>query len=243
MAQHRLLIHFLCPQSRRVLYALGFKNIDPELIEVDLFEKPELLTSNNPNGAAPVLLTDDAGSKYVVYDALEIMEVLDCVGTGIPLLPLNEQGKVDIFKRPKIKNLIEEMDKLCTQVMALWKNDAAVVNEQFLSGIKKRLNDMNSLVSQNNFMGSHIIGEDVISIVDLAVFPFIQDMFLTESEKLAAVFTGEDLDSLRVWYDRVSHMPEVAKFCPAKNRIVKLASLVAEGTHQGLRLPLEHYDS
>lgn len=73
-----------------MLYALGFKNIEPELIEVDLFEKPEILTQNNPNGTAPVLLTDDSGAKYVVYDALEIMEVLDCVGSGVPLLPLNE---------------------------------------------------------------------------------------------------------------------------------------------------------
>lgn len=243
MAQHRLLIHFLCPQSRRVLYALGFKNIEPELIEVDLFEKPEILTQNNPNGTAPVLLTDDSGAKYVVYDALEIMEVLDCVGSGVPLLPLNEQGKVDIFKRPKIKNLIEEMDKLCNQLLTLWKNDSAVVNEQFMGGIKKRLSDLNQLVSQSNFMGSHIIGEDVISLVDLAVFPFIQDMFLTESEKLNAIFNGEDLNALRSWYDRVSSMPEVAKFCPAKNRIVKLANSVADGTHQGLRLPLEFYDS
>ena len=135
------------------------------------------------------------------------------------------------------------MDKLCNQLMALWKNDSAVVNEQFLGGIKKRLSDCNQLVSQSNFMGSHIIGEDVISLVDLAVFPFIQDMFFTESEKLSAIFNGEDLDALRSWYDRVSTMPEVAKFCPAKNRIVKLANSVADGTYQGLRLPLEFYDS
>ncbi len=73
-----------CPYSHQVRIVMIEKGLTPEIIEVNLQDKPEDLLTLNPYGQVPTLVDRD----LVIYESRIIMEYLDERFPHPPLLPV-----------------------------------------------------------------------------------------------------------------------------------------------------------
>lgn len=74
----------VCPYSHQVRMVMIEKGLTPEIIEVNLQDKPEDLLTLNPYGQVPTLVDRD----LVIYESRIIMEYLDERFPHPPLLPV-----------------------------------------------------------------------------------------------------------------------------------------------------------
>jgi RNA polymerase-associated protein len=74
----------VCPYSHQVRIVMVEKGLTPEIIEVNLQDKPEDLLTLNPYGQVPTLVDRD----LVIYESRIIMEYLDERFPHPPLLPV-----------------------------------------------------------------------------------------------------------------------------------------------------------
>ncbi|MDF2866762.1 MAG: sspA [Gammaproteobacteria bacterium] len=74
----------VCPYSHQVRIVMIEKGLTPEIIEVNLQDKPEDLLTLNPYGQVPTLVDRD----LIVYESRIIMEYLDERFPHPPLLPV-----------------------------------------------------------------------------------------------------------------------------------------------------------
>jgi len=74
----------VCPYSHQVRIVMVEKGLTPEIIEVNLNDKPEDLLAMNPYGQVPMLADRD----LVIYESRIIMEYLDERFPHPPLLPV-----------------------------------------------------------------------------------------------------------------------------------------------------------
>ncbi|KAF1984812.1 hypothetical protein K402DRAFT_395501 [Aulographum hederae CBS 113979] len=76
-----------CPFVQRVWISLEMKQIPYQYIEVDPYKKPQSLLEVNPRGLVPALRHGDWGC----YESTVLMEYLEDLDAGKPLLPPNAQ--------------------------------------------------------------------------------------------------------------------------------------------------------
>ncbi|KAK6043857.1 glutathione S-transferase protein [Cooperia oncophora] len=81
----RLIIMRFCPWCERVLLVLAQKNINFEVVNVNLSDKPKFLFDKHPYGKVPIL---DHNNKTIIESAL-ISEYLDWIHPSKPVLPLD----------------------------------------------------------------------------------------------------------------------------------------------------------
>lgn len=74
----------VCPYSHQVRIVMVEKGLTPEIIEVNLKDKPEELLALNPYGQVPTLVDRD----LIIYESRIIMEYLDERFPHPPLLPV-----------------------------------------------------------------------------------------------------------------------------------------------------------
>ena len=74
----------LCPYSHRVRFVMAEKGITPEIVEVNLKDKPAELIELNPYGQAPTLVDRD----LVLYESRIIIEYLEDRFPHPPLMPM-----------------------------------------------------------------------------------------------------------------------------------------------------------
>ncbi|KAI9839966.1 MAG: hypothetical protein M1819_000158 [Sarea resinae] len=75
-----------CPFVQRVWISLEVKGLQYQYIEVDPYKKPESLLEVNPRGLVPALRHGNWGC----YESSVLMEYLEDLKTGQPLLPPND---------------------------------------------------------------------------------------------------------------------------------------------------------
>lgn len=74
------------PFVQRVWISLEIKGLSYQYIEVDPYKKPDQLMQINPRGLIPALSHGDWGC----YESSVLMEYLEDLATGFPLLPQND---------------------------------------------------------------------------------------------------------------------------------------------------------
>ncbi|XP_047517316.1 pyrimidodiazepine synthase-like [Pieris napi] len=87
-----------CPYAQRSVLALIAKNVEYEIVNIDLVNKPEWLKSKSPLGKVPALEIADG---VCITESLIVSEYVDEVFSQRPLLPK------DSLKRAKDKILVE----------------------------------------------------------------------------------------------------------------------------------------
>ncbi|KAL9101097.1 MAG: hypothetical protein Q9163_003612 [Psora crenata] len=75
-----------CPFVQRVWVSLELKGLSYQYIEIDPYKKPDELLAINPRGLVPALKHGDWGC----YESSILMEYLEDLNTGLPLLPQND---------------------------------------------------------------------------------------------------------------------------------------------------------
>ncbi|MBU0753228.1 MAG: glutathione S-transferase N-terminal domain-containing protein [Gammaproteobacteria bacterium] len=146
-----------CPFSHRCRIVLYEKQMDFQVIDVDLFNKPEDIAVINPYNRVPVLVDRD----LVLYEANIINEYIDERFPHPQLMPPDPQT------RAKARQLLYTMEhELFSHIDALEKNlksaDKARIH------VCDRLTELSPVFNKQKFM----LGDD-FSMLDVAIAPLL----------------------------------------------------------------------
>ncbi|MDR3221486.1 MAG: glutathione S-transferase N-terminal domain-containing protein [Candidatus Accumulibacter sp.] len=180
-----------CPFSQRCRIVLYEKGMDFQVIDVDLFARPEDIAMINPYGRVPVLVERD----LILYEPNIINEYIDERFPHPQLMP------PDPIMRARARQLLVTMEReVFAHVEALEKNPKADKARQM---IRERLTEMTPVFVKQKYM----LGDD-FSMLDVAIAPLLWrlDHYGIELPKSAALLMkyGERIFSRQGYIDALT---------------------------------------
>jgi RNA polymerase-associated protein len=146
-----------CPFSQRCRIVLYEKQMDFQVIDVDLFNKPEDMAVINPYNRVPVLVDRD----LVLYESNIINEYIDERFPHPQLMP------PDPIMRARARQLLFTMEhELFSHIDALEKNQKAA--EKSRSHVRDRLTELAPIFTKQK----HMLGDE-FSMLDVAIAPLL----------------------------------------------------------------------
>ncbi|WP_154716459.1 glutathione S-transferase N-terminal domain-containing protein [Sterolibacterium denitrificans] len=146
-----------CPFSHRCRIVLYEKQMDFQVIDVDLFNKPEDIAVINPYNRVPVLVDRD----LVLYESNIINEYIDERFPHPQLMP------PDPIMRARARQLLFTMEhELFSHIDALEKNLKSA--EKSRQHVRDRLTELASIFTKQK----HMLGEE-FSMLDVAIAPLL----------------------------------------------------------------------
>ncbi len=161
-----------CPFSHRCRIVLYEKQMDFQVIDVDLFNKPEDIAVINPYNRVPVLVDRD----LVLYEANIINEYIDERFPHPQLMPPEPQT------RARARQLLFTMEhELFSHIDALEKNAKSADKSRL--HVRDRLTELAPLFGKQKYMMG-----DEFSMLDVAIAPLLWrlDHYGIELPKAAA---------------------------------------------------------
>lgn len=145
------------PFSHRCRIVLYEKGMDFQVIDVDLFNKPEDIAVINPYNRVPVLVE----RELILYEPNIINEYIDERFPHPQLMP------PDPIMRARARQLLHTMEKeIFSYIEPLEKN--AKTGDKARQQIKERLIELAPIFAKQKFM----LGED-FSMLDVAIAPLL----------------------------------------------------------------------
>ena len=181
-----------CPFSQRCRIVLYEKGMDFQVIDVDLFAKPEDIAMINPYGQVPVLVERD----LILYDPNIINEYIDERFPHPQLMP------PDPVMRARARQLLVTMEReVFAHVETLEKSPKTA--DRARQVIRERLAEMAPVFVKQK----HMLGED-FSMLDVAIAPLLWrlDHYGIELPKSAAPLMkyGERIFSRQGYIDALT---------------------------------------
>ncbi|MCX7170251.1 MAG: glutathione S-transferase N-terminal domain-containing protein [Proteobacteria bacterium] len=161
-----------CPFSHRCRIVLYEKQMDFQVIDVDLFNKPEDIAVINPYNRVPVLVDRD----LVLYESNIINEYIDERFPHPQLMP------PDPIMRARARQLLFTMEKeLFSHIEVLEKNLKSA--EKSRLHVRDRLTELAPIFGKQK----HMLGDE-FSMLDVAIAPLLWrlDHYGIELDKSAA---------------------------------------------------------
>jgi stringent starvation protein A len=166
-----------CPFSQRCRLVLFEKGMDFEIRDVDMFNKPEDISTMNPYGQVPILVE----RELILYESNIINEYIDERFPHPQLMP------ADPLQRARARLMLFNFEKeLFVHVHTLENeksSSSAKLQEKARIEIRDRLTQLAPLFMKNKYM----LGEE-FSMLDVAVAPLLWrlDHYGIELSKTAA---------------------------------------------------------
>jgi RNA polymerase-associated protein len=110
-----------CPFSQRCRLVLFEKGMDFEIRDVDLFNKPEDISTMNPYGQVPILVE----RELILYESNIINEYIDERFPHPQLMP------ADPLQRARARLMLFNFEKNCSSTFIRWKTTRAAVPLKF----------------------------------------------------------------------------------------------------------------
>jgi RNA polymerase-associated protein len=161
-----------CPFSHRCRIVLYEKQMDFQVIDVDLFNKPEDIAVINPYNRVPVLVDRD----LVLYESNIINEYIDERFPHPQLMPPDPQT------RARARQLLFTMEhELFSHIEPIEKNLKAA--DKARAHVRDRLTELAPMFTKQK----HLLGDD-FSMLDVAIAPLLWrlDHYGIELPKAAA---------------------------------------------------------
>jgi RNA polymerase-associated protein len=165
-----------CPFSQRCRLVLFEKGMDFEIRDVDLFNKPEDISTMNPYGQVPILVERD----LILYESNIINEYIDERFPHPQLMP------ADPLMRSRARLMLFNFEKELFVHVHVLENDKSGNSkalDKARSEIRDRLTTLAPLFVKNKYM----LGEE-FSMLDVAIAPLLWrlDHYGIEISKTAA---------------------------------------------------------
>lgn len=166
-----------CPFSQRCRLVLFEKGMDFEVRDVDLFNKPEDISTMNPYGQVPILVERD----LILYESNIINEYIDERFPHPQLMP------ADPLMRARARLMLFNFEKELFVHVSTLENDkskgAEKLHERARAEIRDRLTTLAPLFLKNKYM----LGDE-FSMLDVAIAPLLWrlDHYGIELSKTAA---------------------------------------------------------
>ncbi|KAI9815904.1 MAG: hypothetical protein M1832_005215 [Thelocarpon impressellum] len=150
-----------CPFVQRVWIALEAKGVPYQYVEVDPYKKPDSLLEINPRGLVPALRHRDWGC----YESTVLMEYLEDLDGGSPLLPLDEpqlRAHCRLWSDHINRNIVPLFYR-CLQAQEV---------EKQVEHAEELKTEISKLVDVADLQGPYFLGPD-ISFVDIQFAPWM----------------------------------------------------------------------
>ncbi|MEN3374588.1 glutathione S-transferase N-terminal domain-containing protein [Dechloromonas sp. ZS-1] len=146
-----------CPFSHRCRIVLFEKGMDFQVIDVDMFNKPEEMAAINPHNRVPVLVERD----LVLFEPNIINEYIDERFPHPQLMP------ADPIMRARARQLLVGMEREIFSHMEVIEKNAKGADKA-RQEIRARLTEIVPIFSKQKFM----LGDD-FSMLDVAIAPLL----------------------------------------------------------------------
>ncbi|CAG9824906.1 unnamed protein product [Phaedon cochleariae] len=207
-----------CPYAQRPLLVLKAKKIPHEVVNINLFKKPEWYFKIHPEGKVPALVD---GSKVIV-ESLDICDYLDEKYPENPLYPAE----------PEAKNRDKEAIKLVALVTNAFAKCAYTNETGTPEGwVKLLLPPLQDLEDELAKRGTKFFGGDKPGMVDFMLWPWAERsgcIGIRLGYKLP--FRNEDLLLLRQWKKDMSQQPVCQELFISGDIFAKMISYKINGT-------------
>jgi len=173
-----------CPYAARVRIVLAEKGVEVEVVEIDLFDRPDWLYEKNPKGRVPVLEEDDRP----LAESAVLMEFLEERYPEPALLP------PDPADRAAVRLLIFRADELTDPYYALRRGEDGA-GEQFDAALGR----LEALLGAQPYLSGAEYG-----LADIALVPWVlraRDVLGVELEGFPALID---------WLARLEQRPAIA---------------------------------
>jgi len=192
------------------------KNLPFELIEIDVYNKPDWFASVSPYGKVPVL----SHEGHTIYESAIINEYLDERFPETPLMP------TDHFERANARIWIDYCSNhylpACTRLMR-GRNDPEQQKKNH-QNIKEKLMFIETECFQKNKDGLFWMGEK-ISLVDLHYAPFFERF--GAYEHLFDAKWPKECRKIRSWWDAMQDRKSYLEtFSPTESHIATYSNMM-----------------
>ena len=177
-----------CPYAMRARLAICYSQVEVELREVVLKDKPTSLLAYSPKGTVPILVTQD---KKVIDQSRDIMQWALSQHDSNDWLPKNQP-----HLQKQISSPIDENDNEFKTILDKYKyadRHPEYTETEYREQGSHFLNQLELLLT----LHSNLISDDV-SLADIAIFPFIRQFASVDK----AWFEQSPYPKLRAWLNR-----------------------------------------
>uniref|UniRef100_A0A2A4K3U4 Uncharacterized protein n=1 Tax=Heliothis virescens TaxID=7102 RepID=A0A2A4K3U4_HELVI len=213
-----------CPYAQRTMFALIAKGIDYDLVNIDLVDKPEWITSVSAFGKVPALEIADGVS---IYESLVTVEYLDEVYPQRPLLPK------DPLLRAKEKIIVQAFDGVNALFFKLMRTPDAVT-EQNLSTYYNTLSFIQEELKQR---GTTFLGGEEPGYADYMIWPWFERLLAVKSD--IGKIDKEKYKLLWAYLEKMLADPVVAEYAVPDEIFLEFRSAYLKGTKPNYDLLLE----
>lgn len=202
MAKLTLISFPTCPYVQRAVIALKEKQVDFEVVYIDLANKPDWFLAISPLGKVPVLKVERDGQEpAIVFESAVILEYLEDTVTQIRLHP------EDALERAQHRSWIE----FGSQVLGdLWKLSAAKDAGELDAARQALIGKLTRL--EGIIAGPFFAGEQ-FSLVDAVFAPAFRQLDALETVAKAGV--TDNLPKIAAWRSALATRPSVKDAAPA----------------------------
>lgn len=235
----QVFIHYLDPFSLRVLYALGFKYVNTELIEVDLANKSAEFLEVSPAGKTPAIRYWVDGVAHTMVESKDIVNFIADTYPGPPLYPLKLNMTEDPEIRAKLTESMRVIDTIATHYFAFLHREPSDQEYAEMRDALRLLNDK-FLAGGRPFAHGHTDYENRVTAADILLLPFIERLDANRNLIFGREVLAQDLSNVwawlarmntQGWYAQFKQLPRYFQKAVERHRIVK----------EGLTLPVTIY--
>ncbi|KAF5294459.1 hypothetical protein FQR65_LT01585 [Abscondita terminalis] len=200
-----------CSFAHRVRLVLLVKKIPHDVVNVNIFDKPDWLFTLNPLGEVPIL---DVGSK-IIAQSLDICDYLD---KEYPDPPLRSQNADEAVRD---QNLIEHFDKMLPTLFEMLRYRTGTSYDEYmevlLSYVRKYEEELKHRGSLHldlvgitmPVLGTRYFGGNVPHLVDYIMWPYAERAVIC-GKLYGKTIPGVDVfPYLYSWCSAMRHLPEV----------------------------------
>uniref|UniRef100_A0A0K8TVL8 Glutathione-S-transferase n=1 Tax=Epiphyas postvittana TaxID=65032 RepID=A0A0K8TVL8_EPIPO len=215
-----------CPYAQRTVLVLNAKKIDYEVVNIDLVDKPEWLTSKSLFGKVPALEIEDG---VCIAESLVTSEYLDEVYPQRPLLPK------DPVKKALAKVLVEASGPIQTILFKTLRKPDSITEENLTA----YQNYLKFIQDQLTRAGTKFLGGAEPGFTDYMIWPWFERM-LTISKKFEAVkIDPAKFKILSEYLDYMLKDPAVSQYLVADDILFKFIDGYKEGSKPNYNLLTE----
>lgn len=182
---HKLYSFRRCPYAMRARMALFYAQIEFQIIEIELKNKPAEMLAYSPKGTVPVLITDQ---EQVIDESLEIMQWA------------LKQNDPDDWLWADL-SLIQDNDTWFKKALDRYKYPSRYPDEDCSHArdtVLKFFEQLDKILKTSKYLAC-----DTKTMIDIAIFPFIRQAANTDRQWFDAL----PLAALQNWLSGLLEMP------------------------------------
>jgi len=194
----RLYSNRFCPYSQRVMLVLDAKKIAYDVVNINLYSKPDWYYDKSPFGKVPALELENG---EVLYESLIIADYLD------EKYKAHQLHSHDPLQKAKDKLLIEEFNRVVnTMYKALMG-----IGRPSLEEDEAVANGLGSFERELGNRGTPFYGGAKPGILDLMIWPWCERAEILKLFGNANLLKKDKYRKLLEWCKRMTHEPSVKR--------------------------------